>query len=913
MTSFTLPSGLPDAKRTHKTWLYVTVVVLLLLLAFGVRVWELGTADLSFDEVATFYVAHRPLREVLRYVMGAAREHPPAYYLVMSLWMQLAGVSEFAVRFPSVLMSVLAVSWSYKLGQRLTGTHGGWWTALLCAIMPFSVWAGRTGRMYALVLLLSLVVMESWLRWLAHPDWQHWLSFVMLSAVAAMTHYYLALLWPVQALVLIFLPRKTRSIRKSWLLTLVGISLFIGVFVAVSPGIRAMLLEVARRFPYKGFRGSELSIVFTDLYIWGFRPELSWMGSVGLGFTILGWVVFAHRERMPGVLVAAWGIVPLIIAHSIPEKLETRYLTPLFPALMLGLAALLAQLRFSVVRLLAIGGLMSLAAWRLPLLYENPDTSFSKRVATLHVAAKTGDSLLMNGPWPALLLEYYQPPEYLKVYSVPAKAPPGFTEVVDVPRLEQIFDKHDRVWVSYGGIHWADPQYSVSRWLAENTYRVFQRAGMALYLSPSESMTEVRAGVDLGPRLRLRKAIVDRQEAQVGDIVSVGLDFEGDNLDQYISITIGLLDGQGNTWHQEESRLGPVHQPHEATLPDHWNEQRGILLLPGLPPDQYTLAFKVKGEGIHTDEFANYYGWIPLSSLNIVPGATDPNLEPLLPNHTGVGAAFGDELSLVGVQPYAANVMQGYPTGFDLWWRVNESITASNLKIRLAGPEAWEGGTFPLGPEFYHPTAWQVGDVIRQNVSFQLPDKLTAGNYWVQIQVQADTGVPLVLKTSFSKGEWLDIFSVKVEARTRHYIAPLFRTRQDVRFGDVLRLRGYRLNQKNVHPGENVNLTVYWQALEAPSQIYAVFNHLRAQDGTILWQGDSWPQAGIYTTDRWSKNEIVAEAYTIEIPADLAPGNYFLYTGVYDPLTGTRLSAMTDRGEHMINDELIFLQLKILP
>ena len=114
-----LPESLPDARRTGKASLYALIVVVLLLIAFGVRAWNLGAADLSFDEVATYYVAHRPLLDVIRYVMGAAREHPPAYYLVMSLWMQLAGVSEFAVRFPSVLIGVLAVSWSFRLGRRL--------------------------------------------------------------------------------------------------------------------------------------------------------------------------------------------------------------------------------------------------------------------------------------------------------------------------------------------------------------------------------------------------------------------------------------------------------------------------------------------------------------------------------------------------------------------------------------------------------------------------------------------------------------------------------------------------------------------------------------------------------------------------------------------------------------------------
>ena len=50
---------------------------------------------------------------------------------------------------------------------------------------------------------------------------------------------------------------------------------------------------------------------------------------------------------------------------------------------------------------------------------DNPDTIFSTRVETLYIAAKPGDALLMNGPWPELLLEYYRPPGFLEVYKVP--------------------------------------------------------------------------------------------------------------------------------------------------------------------------------------------------------------------------------------------------------------------------------------------------------------------------------------------------------------------------------------------------------------------------------------------------------------------------------------------------------------
>jgi hypothetical protein len=602
------------------------------------------------------------------------------------------------------------------------------------------------------------------------------------------------------------------------------------------------------------------------------------------------------------------------MASLIPESLETRYLTPIFPALMFGIAALFVHLRGRLLPLLAVCGLWAFAVWRVPILYTDLDTTFSTRVQTLHVAAEPGDALVMNGPWPALLLHYYPAPDFIRVYAVPSTAPPGFSAEIDIPRLEQIVRDHPRMWVSYGAIHWADPQYSVSRWLAENTYCVYERAGIALYLTPIEDMIEVRSDVTLGSRVTLHQATVDRQAGQVGDIVRVGLALEGQRLDHYIGLTLGLLDGGGNVWQQRQVNLGPLHQPSQGTLPDRWNELSGLWLLPGLPAGDYTLALQVEGEDVAMGDAASEHGWIPLTPFHVAPGTAKAGLEGLLPNYAGATPTFDRNLTLVGAQPYSMDAMQGYPTGFYLWWQAGGVITAEQVKVRLVGPERWEAGLFALGPGFYPPTVWQKGDVIRQNIAFQLPDELAAGRYRVQVQAQTagGDGVPISFSAA-SGGEWAELFTFRVEARTRYYAPPLSITRQDVRFGNVLRLRGYHLERESAHPGESVALTVYWQAMEKPSQLYAVFNHLRASDNSTLWHGDSWPQAGLYTTDHWSKNEVVAETYTIVIPENIAPGEYPLYTGVYDPFTGDRLPAMSLHGERLLNDEFILFRLTVLP
>ncbi len=913
MSKETVINGRTQRARVDKAatdlggWLYAGVLGLLLLAAFGLRTVNLHLADLTFDEVATVFVARRTLEDVIRYVMGAVREHPPFYYLLMSLWMRWAGVSEFAIRFPSALAGVLTVSWGTKLGRRFFGKRQALWVAALCALAPFSVWAGRNGRMYALVLLLAVVMMERWLRWAERPDWHHGLAYTSLAVVGVMTHYYLVLLWAVQGLLLLLLRRETRAIRKPWIAIMGAMTLGVGAFIVISPGVQAMVLEVAGRFPVRHFRPNELRILITDLYLWGYRPELVYAGLLGLGLTLAGWGVAGTRKPSTAVILAAWGLAPLIFLHFVPEKLEARYLTPIFPALAFGIAALLTRLPHALLRGLAGVGLLWFCAWRLPVMIGHTDTSFSSRIETLHTAAQPGDGLLMNGPWPSLLLTYYEPPEGLAVHAVPAAAPPGFSEAVDVPRLIDILDTHDRLWVSYGAIHWTDPDYSVSRWLAENAYCVFERYGMALCVPLADSLIETSEATAFGGGVNLLRAASDRHEAQTGDVVRALLEFEGEHLDRSIALTLALLHGDGTVWQEQDFHLGPMHQSPNAQLPQTWREQRGFLIQPGIPPGEYTMALRVYRDGV------SIHDWVPVSFLRITGGATGPDLTRLLPHHeldVHVGADSG--LIITGFQPDSHRFMQGYTAGFSLWWQVRQSSQAETLHVRLVGPETTEVEILPLGPSFYPGPVWQPGDIIRQSITLDLGDTLPAGKYMIQVRTEAAQGAETGAEsTAQTAGDWSDVATIHVEARSRAYRAPLLRSRRAAQFGHTLQLQGFRLGQARPSAGEATSLTVYWKALERPDRVYAVFNHLRAPDGTVVWQGDSWPQGGIYTTDRWLAGEVVAESYTIQLPADLSPGIYTLYMGAYDPTTGDRLEARTAGGEKLINNELALFEWNI--
>jgi 4-amino-4-deoxy-L-arabinose transferase-like glycosyltransferase len=903
-----------EKRRGWKNGVGWFALIVLLLGAFWLRVKDLGIADLTFDEVATVYVASRPFGAVVRYVAGAAREHPPFYYLVMSPWMQAAGTSEFSIRYPSVLIGILTVVCSSRLARRLLNERGGWWGLVLTSVAPLSVWAGRTGRMYALVMLFSVLLVTSWLRWAKEPRRRHWMIFLILSVIAVMTHYYLALILAAEAMLMFVLPRKTKPIRKLWIATLIVSGFVLALFIAVSPGARAMVIEVFGRFPVKDLRLDELHILSVGLYLGGFDPRLAWTAFIAIGMTVAGWVLQWHRDRFSASLLVTWILTPLVILNFVPESLETRYLIPILPALILSLCALLSSTRSWPIQSIALIGVLLFSVWRLPIFYENPNTSFSSRIQTLRIGALPNDALIMNGPWPRLLLRYYHPPEDIEVYGVPEAAPPGFSESVDIPRLEAIAAAHERLWVSYGAIHWTDPKYSVSRWLAENTYCVFGQDGLSLCLPAPEQLIEVARDISLGPNTQLVWGGIDQRSVEIGEALRVKLNLSGRNLNRSIGLRLALLDSSGTPWTEKHVQLGPVHQPSETGLPQQWSELCGLWLLPGIPPAEYTLGLRAEGSNIDVTDAASYYGWIPLTTIQVSPGENADRLLQLLPHNEALSQSpDAEDLTLVGFEPYSKHYMQGHPIDFRLWWQVHQPGASNYLQVRLSGPEEWAIGDFAIGPDFYPPEHWQSGDVVRQSIFAQLPKDISPGNYLVQIRLTSpiDMDNPETARPQITDEPWFEVFDVAIEARERRSRPPLLIRRVKAKFGDVFQLEGYRLEPSRLQRGTEAKLTIYWRALQAPQRIYAAFNHLRLDDGTVVWQEDSWPQSGVHTTDHWLEGEVVGETYTLSLSDDLAPGVYTLYTGLYDPVTGERLVCTDSKNQPLPGNEIALIEFTV--
>ena len=89
-------------------------------------------------------------------------------------------------------------------------------------------------------------------------------------------------------------------------------------------------------------------------------------------------------------------------------------------------------------------------------------------------------------------------------------------------------------------------------------------------------------------------------------------------------------------------------------------------------------------------------------------------------------------------------------------------------------------------------------------------------------------------------------------------------------------------------------LLLAWQPLRPSDVEYVTLVHLIAPDGTLAKQYDRAPLQGVAPTTLWHEGDILLDAYDLEIPTGLPPGDYRLIVGLYDLPTLTRLPVQVD-------------------
>jgi len=173
----------------------------LCLLSFGLRVFRLDFHPIWFDEDLAYQRATAALDVSLASMAGS-----PLYYILLRGWGELAGVSLFALRYFSTLFGTLVIPWTYQITRRLLGSRMAVAVTVVTVFAPFYIYYSQEARTYSLTLVLMLVSMYTFLRWLdTRAGWALAVC-CLANLICLYTHFVAGLVMVAQGVMLLLTP-----------------------------------------------------------------------------------------------------------------------------------------------------------------------------------------------------------------------------------------------------------------------------------------------------------------------------------------------------------------------------------------------------------------------------------------------------------------------------------------------------------------------------------------------------------------------------------------------------------------------------------------------------------------------------------------------------------------------------------
>lgn len=327
------------------------------LVMFALGVWRLGRPGMWADELATWGAARMPLGDMLR-MLGEVDAVDGLYYLAMNLWIRVAGDSEFALRFPSVLAMAAAAGLLAVLGRRLVSYRAGLVAGLAFTLVPAASRYAQEARVYPFVILGAVVATLLMDRILRRPSKRLLIGYAVTVALMGLLHILAILIVAAHGVVaLLFLWRARRPVFWRW---------FLAASLGVLPVLPLIALSIGQTGQVSWIPESSVRTVIA-------LPEkLTSAAAVG-GF-LVALAVLAYSRRRSSVLVLSWLVVPpavLFVAAQFHELFWYRYLLFTMPALVLAAGITLARAKLVPI----VAGLVALAALgaNINLFYRWPD------------------------------------------------------------------------------------------------------------------------------------------------------------------------------------------------------------------------------------------------------------------------------------------------------------------------------------------------------------------------------------------------------------------------------------------------------------------------------------------------------------------------------------------------------------
>ncbi|MEN8098135.1 MAG: glycosyltransferase family 39 protein [Chloroflexota bacterium] len=609
--------GSNSGSRTRK--ILIVPILLVLLLAAGLRFYRIDAQSFWNDEGNSVRLAERSLALI---VEGSAGDiHPPLYYMILKGWRTILGTSEFAARSLSAVLGVALVLVIFLLGRKLINSVTGLIAALLAAVNPLQVYYSQEARSYILVSLLGAIAVYA-----AHAIYGKWnesaesqkpkddivlwmLVYIVATTAGLYTHYLFPLIILAVNLIVLLSLLGRRLVREAMILVFLNAIALILYIPWISIAFRQLTT-----WPSSGEMqsvGSALVTVFRTLSL-GITvvPQATRIALLGFGFLLALGLMPRKNIRNPQlILLALWLLLPIAIILML-DMLKPAFLkfllviSPPFCILVArGIGFTLrsgANVRRALLlpTALSLGMMISYNVDALHNLYHDPAyarTDYRGMAQTIQETFRDTDAIILNAPnqWEAFTYYYH---DVDRVYPLPLERPAQKESLYSA--LENIKDKHDRVYCLFWAEQESDPDRLVEHWLDDHGYKARDEwwgdVRFVVYALAEGPAAEPDFEVDVlfGEHIRLEGYSLVSDRLMPDDVIQLTLFWQAtETIEERYKVFLHLLSPEGQPISQRDSEPGGG-----LSLTSTWEpgttvkDNHGVLVPHDVEPGTYQLV-----------------------------------------------------------------------------------------------------------------------------------------------------------------------------------------------------------------------------------------------------------------------------------------------------------------------------------
>jgi hypothetical protein len=868
----------------------LALAVVLLIGAFGLRVWNLNAPSIWHDEGWSIRAIRDPL--------GTPDDKTPlAYYtLVHFLWLG-AGESPLALRYGSVLLGLLTIA----VGIQIVRRWANWDAAILAAILLGTsplLWAySREIRAYAAMPLLTLVLLwqaDELLKPRVRFRWRVWAAALVVELIFLYTHNLSVpvVAWLTLVVGGVWLWQRRWRWLGVWLsgqaaLLLAYVPWLLsqapsGTSINTPPRLNAALVwDIWQGYfaPLPTMIGTKnalmigsallgltaaLSIAVISTWNWNRRTQLILSQALLLPVLATVELLAANIDFHPRYFIASAPATLMLIAfgvYSLPPKLDLQ--------------------RAAIPLVLAMG--MGVSATSLAMLFDDPRYGHDDfhALADYYATLPPDAIILIPYGWEPAIEEYYA-----KTTGIQAEIlgidlhSSAETVITQVNAALEDRAKPARVEL----LTWfqlpADLRGMYPCLLESAGYRLRDAGLVVQGIATTGYMIERPLALVDVPDMPIDYAQIVLSNAALSGEQAVCLRTtwelsQPSNHNWRVAGRLVTTDPAGWIIARSDTDIRSDDQLPTSQW-DGGDQGDGFSLLrypDGTPPGDYTVQVSVYSRAL-PDGLDRLVNGIPagraVSLATVQPtGTTDTPFRG--EGFTPVRISFDPAVELTGHDAKPSTLNPGQELRITLHWHAAGDCCRA---------EPWTGAALTL-----RGADWDVSQPVAAYGAYSLD--------WHSLIVPAEAGGEAALIVDSGVSEPVTLATYTIEKTDRLFSRPAFDVPVQTTFTGLAVLEGFSVGQTVISPDEKLDLTLVWRALRTPDTSYRVFTHLLNADGKVIAQQDGFPVNNTRLTTGWVPDEYIVDPYALEfLPEGLSyRGPAHLEVGFYDPDTGQRVLA----------------------